>query len=376
MLVKQFFIARQIPIWTFLLVASKLFGSSIGAYILALPSFFANINNSCTVVKLLLVFASLPFLPSVFLLNATGLANVLSSILFYFSFLYLVVVMGSWSRFAVRQLLEFLFRFSFAFNILEFFFLNTPLNKFVYYFPEDHVHRALILGFQKALGLSSISSVSGFAAVFIYILLKEFFGVRGKIYTFLTILSLLFLMSGTGFFFFIAYSSYYSVRSLGLFSLLKSNSSFTINTSFFYSFAILIFTLIVASNSAINKFTFTYFEEIFLLKINQFSMFVLADNDWFTNLLGASFSTGEAITSGDFGFLAISQSFGFYGILLYCVTPVLLFKKKRILLSLAVVLSLYHYPAFGGAFGSLLYGVAVCLSRLDENQSAVNVATV
>ena len=172
---RQLLSVRRIPIWTYLLVASKLFGSSIPAYIVALPSFFKNVNKAGAIVKLFLVFAIVPLLVSIVFLDAAGVATVFSAFIFYFSFLYLIVIQNLWSLFVVRQLLEFLLRFSFAFNLLEFSLLNSPLQKYVYYFPEDHVHRALVLGFQKALGLGSTSSASGFTVVFIYILCEGVF---------------------------------------------------------------------------------------------------------------------------------------------------------------------------------------------------------
>jgi hypothetical protein len=287
----------------------------------------------------------------------SGKIAALSNTLFYFAFVPVYFLLKNEDGIVLISVLKFIMISMLIFTIAEFVIFNSFLNFFVWYFPTDHVHRALVLGYQKSLGLASLSSASGAVAVISYAIYSTIATRVRKFYTIGTVLNLLLLMSGTGFFLFF------------LFLIMRNLTNKSIQVRILYSIisaTLFITTLLFFAYIELNKFTLLYFWEIMEIKSNDISEFN-GHNNILSFLLGSQSDAQEAtvITSSDFGIMGIYSAMGILGTIFVIFAPILLigYRKGFFVLLMLYFLSWLHYPALAGSVGALVLGVFLVIFK-------------
>ena len=285
----------------------------------------------------------------------------LQSYLFFFGFLlfYPFCLMSNYYL-SPHKVLRFLCFFSFIYTLVEFSLLNSPFSHLVFYIPHDHPHLSLVYGFYKSLGITHIASTSGFLAssvLFLDILISRSISRFILFFSFLTIIL---LVSGSGFFLMIlALLFYYCTR-------LKPRITWQL--LIWTPATILLFAFLILS---FQKFSFDYIVFIFDFKSEQISSF---SSSSFGTIFGNILFSDKTILSSDFGYISILFTFGLLGLFSYLLSAYILSGKSIHFLAL-VLLSLFHYPAFTGPVGSLFLALFCSILRYRLETSSLNHAT-
>jgi hypothetical protein len=338
--------------WEYCLIFSKILGTTLFGVGLFLIRILTSNRRYSLNWYLILIFLLSPYIIVALLNNPSSLPSVFSNLLYYFIFLLLYPEFSKMSSDELVERIYIILKINFYFTLVEFVVLQSPMGNKLWYFPMDHPHRALVLGIQKSLGLGSLSSVSGFISAYLLILLLEFTAKPSKKSIFMTIATLIMLMSGTGFFLLIFYYIY-RIIFLGRGRLLY--------------YALPIGIMILMAFSGINKFTITYFLEIIDVKIFQ-----LIEATYFFDpnaiFFGKQIADGSVLTSGDFGYINAFFGIGVFGLIFLLFLPLVLLKESKYILFLLTLLSLYHYPSLSGGVGGYAYALAIALSAKSPNK--------
>ena len=282
--------------------------------------------------------------------------------LFYFSFLPVYLLFKKKDNKTMIAFLQYLMFAMFVFTLIEFVFLNTPLNKYVWYFGPDHVHRALILNLQKALGLGTLSSSSGAVAVLCLALYSKESQKNQILYNTITLSTILLLMSGAGFFLYILYITL----------LFLNKSKKILHTIVEMSFLLFIFATSISffSKIGINKFTIEYVIAVYENKDQQIEDEHI-EKDYTLLFWGeqASSEKSEIKTSTDFAINGLFKAMGIFSTFLIILAPILIigYKKKYTLLLILYLASWVHYPAISSPIGCIYMGLF--LSFYGYNQT-------
>lgn len=307
--------------------------------------------------ELLFVGAALFQLAFSFILSGNNLAS-FTNTLFYFSYLLVYIFLKDKNREDLITYLRYLMVAMFTFTLIEFVVFNSPFSNFVWYFPEGHTHRSQIMGFQRAQGLGAISSSSGAVAVLSLALYSVVSDKSLRFYGAIMFSTIALMMSGTGFFLFFAY--------LLLATLMKSRG--VIRKFFLWGFliALLMTTFSVFEEMGLNRFTLTYFVDIFVYKGEQYADFE-SDKSISSIVFGGQSNSNNPVivTSSDFAIMGLFESMGIYSIALIVTAPIWLagYQRQYLIILILYWLSWVHYPAMGSPIGCVFLGVFLALYR-------------
>ena len=300
-----------------------------------------------------------------FILSGNSLSS-FTNTLFYFSFLLVYVFLKGKNTEDLVTFLRYMIFVMFVFALIEFAVLNSPLTNFIWYFPEGHTHRSEIMGFQRAQGLGAISSSSGAVAVLSLALYLVVSNQSLRLYKTIVILTVVLLMTGTGFFLLFAY--------LLLQAWMINRGAFS---KFFLSaglIALLLLAFFIFEKISLNRFTFTYFMDIYELKIYQYKESVF-DNSIFSIIFGGQSNSNSplVVTSSDFAIMGLFESMGLYSMVLVTVAPLWLvgFQRKFLIVLLLYWLSWLHYPAMGSPVGGVFLGLFLALYRQSHQSGLI-----
>jgi hypothetical protein len=348
-----------------LVVFAKLLGTTtLGLGFLSLLLINRNsLKLSCR--ELLFIGAVLFQLFFSFILSGNSLSS-FTNTLFYFSFLFVYVFLKDKNTEDLVRFLRYMIFVMFVFVLIEFAVLNSPLTNFIWYFPEGHTHRSEIMGFQRAQGLGAISSSSGAVAVLSLALYLVVSNQSLRFYKTIVILTVVLLMTGTGFFLLFAYL------------LLQA---WMINRGAFSKFfllagliALLLLALFIFEKISLNRFTFTYFMGIYEWKIYQYKESVF-DNSIFSIIFGGQSNSNSplVVTSSDFAIMGLFEAMGLYSMVLVIVAPLWLvgFQRKFLIVLMLYWLSWLHYPAMGSPVGGVFLGLFLALYRQSHRSGLI-----
>lgn len=314
--------------------------------------------------ELLFIGAVLLQLIFSFILSGNNYAC-LTNTIFYFSFLIVYVALKDKNSEDLIRLLRYMIISAFLFTLIEFIVLNSPLTSYVWYFSEEHAHRSVISGLQRAQGLGAISSSSSAIAVFSLALYSIVVGKSSRLYEMIVFTTVLLLMSGTGFFLLIAY--------IFLHMWINSGGAFKKLVKFIGFISLLVLAIDFFELIGLNRFTFDYFFQIYELKINLYKEKV------FDSSISSMFFGGQSnisdpliVTSSDFAIMGIFDSMGIYSTILILSAPLWIIGLQRQFQIILILywLSLLHYPAIGSPIGCFFFGLclALCRNSAQKNQ--------
>jgi hypothetical protein len=357
-----------------LVLYSKLFGTTVIG--LGMVSLLAVARKDIKFNSRELLFLVIVLIQLALSLLLSGSLSALSNTLFYYSFIPVYFLLRGKGEDELIKLLKYLIYAMFLFTLIEFLILNSSLGNYIWYFGEDHTHRALIIGIQRAQGLSAISSSSGVISVLclaLYSIDSKINILKFRVIAFTTIVL---LMSGSGFFLLLAYVL-----------LLIFTNSIGVHRRLI-SFGILIIMaialLLFFENIGVNKFTLTYFVEIYEFKFRQYHN-EITNSGFVEVMLGsqAHSQNSSILTSTDFAIMGLYQGMGIVSTILLVATPILIIgyvSRYRLILILCVV-SWLHYPALPSPAGAIFFGIFLALYRSSyrkilsaENKSQCNLA--
>lgn len=307
--------------------------------------------------ELLFVGAVLFQLAFSFISSGNNLAS-FTNTLFYFSYLLVYIFLKDKNREDLITFLRYLMVAMFVFTLIEFVVFNSSLSNFVWYFPEEHTHRSSIMGFQRAQGLGAISSSSGAVAVLSLALYSIVSNKRLKFYGAIVFFTIALLMTGTGFFLFFAY--------LFLATLMKNRGVFRKFFIWGGLIALLVLAFSVFEEMELNRFTLTYFVDIFEIKNEQYAGHE-SDKSILSIVFGGQSNSLNPliVTSSDFAIMGLFDSMGIYSIALIVSAPIWLagYQRQYLIILILYWLSWVHYPAMGSPIGSVFLGVFLALYR-------------
>ncbi|MDP3651354.1 MAG: hypothetical protein Q8R67_06695 [Rhodoferax sp.] len=292
----------------------------------------------------------------------------ISNTLFYFSFLPVYVFLKNKNNQILIYFLRYLMVVMFVFCLVEFIFLNTSLNKFVWYFTDEHMHRSLIMGLQRAQGLAAISSSSGSVAVLSLALYSIVSNRQHIFYYVIVFFTIVLLMSGTGFFIFAAY--------ILLINLINARGVFGKLLVWLFILTVFSIFLWIFEDIGLNKFTLTYFFDILNFKGDQYLDFEVKKSLVSIVFGGQADSRHSVVeTSSDFGIMGLYNSMGVFSVVLAVFSPLLLigFQKKYIVVLILLLLSWVHYPALGSPVGCVFLGLFLALYRGNQRIASAKV---
>lgn len=308
-----------------------------------------------------LLFVGLVFFQLAVSLLLSGSSAAANNTLFYYSFLPVYFLLKDRNDNELIKFLRYLMSVMMIFTLIEFFALNTSLSSYVWYFGEDHVHRSLIMGFQRAQGLSQISSSSGVVAVITLALYSVVSKREDLKYHIITATNILFLMSGSGFF---------------IYALYLLLTTFFKLTGVFYKTIIIcsVITTIVAmllffEEIGLDKFTITYLLDIYDIKLLDYFNSEFS-GDFIGSMFGsqASLRDAQVVTTSDFAILGLYQGMGIFSVFLLLNAQILVvgyIKQYKIVTALCIV-SWLHYPALPSPVGALFFGIFLSLCRNSQ----------
>lgn len=347
------------PLYFHIATFSRILNSSVLPALFSLIPAYKNLSSIGTRFYLYLIISLLPLFLATSYLGFNGLHSSFSPYLFFFSFIIYFAALYSCGYDQLLKFISYLIIFSFAFNLIEFIVFNSPLSDSVPYFPASHPHRALTYGIQKALGPSSISSASGFLAVYLFIIYQISNGPHPKRMYFCTLSSVLLLMSGTGFFLLFLYQIMQPLSNVNATRFFRSSQIPKLLVPILLV-TLLFFSLL--SISGIDKFSSNYFFSILSYKLLQADSLTSIASP-FAILFGpATLGLSDFTTSADFGFLSVLNNYGVIGLLIYLASPLFLAQSMPYFFLVLLLFSLYHYPAFGSSFGCLVLAISFSIS--------------
>jgi hypothetical protein len=278
--------------------------------------------------------------------------------LFYFSFLVVYIFLKDKARDELITFLKYFILIMFGFSLIEFIVFNSFASNWVWYFPEDHVHRSSIMGLQRAQGLAAISSSSGAVAVLSLALYLVVSSKKLLSYEVITFISIACLMSGTGFFLFVCYQLLKSVK--------KSHSILKRITLFGLTILTILLALSIFQEIELNRFTSKYFLDIYDIKINMYDGHEI-HNSFVSVIFGGQSNIRDPIivTSSDFAIIGLFESMGIYSVLLIVSGPIWLvgFQRQFLIVLILYWASWLHYPAMGSPVGTVFLGMFLALCK-------------
>ncbi len=282
----------------------------------------------------------------------------LGNALFYFSFLPVYLLLKAKRPEALILFLQGLLLLLLVFSACEFFLLNTPLSRYVWYLPQGHVHRSMIMNLQRAQGLAAISSSSGAVSVLCLALYTTVAKEKVRYYTAITAATILLLMSGTGFFLFLAYV---------ILRRLRARSGVTLKVAAVGFLAVVaMISFMVFAAIGLNRFTTKYFVEIVVVKATQYAVYS-GDITAGSSILGGQADPihPKLLSSTDFAVMGLFQSMGLVGTILVLLAPFILigYRKQYWTLLVLCYLSWLHYPALASPIGAVFLGLFLALYR-------------
>lgn len=206
-------------------------------------------------------------------------------------------------------------------------------------------------GFYRSYGLGSSPTVSATIIVVLlaccYYRQRELFKNRYILYT---ILPLVFLGSGTGFFLFFLF----------LFFKYRLYRGWKLIIGILFILILLYIMLLMMENEntgLLSKMSLVYLTYLVSFKTEQIMTVVdLLNKSVLEFLFGHNYSVGEGLRiMSDFGWLDMLEAYGYFGVILLCCY--ILFKKKLLYIPvLLFLIGAFHYPALFSIPGQLILG--------------------
>jgi hypothetical protein len=311
-----------------------------------------------------ILFSGIVFFQLVLSLLTSQNSSALNNTIFYYSFIPVYFLLKDRSNEFLIKFLKYLMNAMLIFSVLEFFALNSFLSKYVWYFGEEHVHRSFIMGFQRAQGLSAISSSSGSVAVLCLALFSIVSNESIYRYRIVVGTTVLFLMSGAGFFILLAY----------VFLTILFTHGSALHKIIILCLAIIAITglILFFEEVKLNKFTLNYLYDIYMFKLNGFSAINLKPT-LSEIMFGFQADPLKALilTTSDFAIQGLYISMGIISVFLLLIAPILIIgyiKEYKVVLVLCII-SWVHYPVLPSPVGCVFFGIFLSLYRNSKRMN-------
>lgn len=260
--------------------------------------------------------------------------------------------------------------------ILEAFLINTVISPTLLgNYPSQEVfeisHQTSFLGFyQRPYGIGCNSTItSSILSLSLFFLRKEvtFYKLKwNKWIDVLTLVAILLLASGTGFFLYIIYVFY----RYNLISLKKSLLGILIG---YILWGIITNIDLMGAESILKKISLEYIN--LLIEFKQEQMVETINELNSTSLIiGSDFSNSPLLLWNDFAIRDFFHTFGFMGIIVFCIFILCRLNNYNKVFIVIAIISLFHYGSIFSFSGQLLFAYILKYSEELHPNYRVNVS--